>query len=179
MRKLLVVVDYQNDFVDGALGFKGAEKLETGILHRVEETLRDGGYVLFTRDTHPKEYLETREGKFLPIPHCVEGETGHALYGALVHYQSKQVTNVALVDKPLFSVPQVAQAAQALCGGAPSEIELCGLVTDICVLANAILLHAYFPLAQIRVLENLVGTGNEAGGRAAVQVLRGMGIEVS
>lgn len=179
MIKLLVIVDYQNDFVNGALGFPGAEKLEEPILTAIQNTLAQDGYLLFTRDTHPKDYLSTREGRHLPIPHCIEETEGHQLYGRLHAFETDPPYGAAFLDKPTFGSPHIGQAAQALCGGAPEEIILCGLVTDICVVANAILLHSYFLGATIRVPRNLVGSGNEKAAEAALLVLEGMGIDTS
>lgn len=179
MKKLLVVVDYQNDFVNGALGFAGAEALEPGILSAIDATLHTNGYVLFTRDTHGPDYLETREGKHLPLPHCVEGTPGHALYGGLHRFETHSIPHTMLLNKPLFGCANIGIAAQQLCGGIPDEIEICGLVTDICVIANAVLLHSSFPLAEVRVLENLVGSENSTNARAALDVLRGMGVKVA
>ena len=79
MRQVLVVVDYQNDFVTGALANPAAQALEQGIVQKVQAVLAVGGRVLFTRDTHGEDYLSTREGRFLPVPHCVRGTQGHAL----------------------------------------------------------------------------------------------------
>ena len=81
MEKYLFVIDYQKDFVDGALGFPGAEKLDAGIAAKVRQYGK--GHVIFTRDTHFENYLETREGRNLPIVHCVKGTPGWELYGAL------------------------------------------------------------------------------------------------
>lgn len=178
MKKLLVVVDYQNDFVDGALGFDGAEKLEPGIYAAVQATLAEGGSVLFTRDTHAQDYLDTREGKHLPIPHCVKGTQGHALYGRLHEYEATPHPHTFMLDKLTFGSPDIAQRAEELCGGAPDEIALCGLVTDICVLANAIVLHSFFPLARVQVLQDLCGSGNQQAADNALGLLRGMGVEV-
>lgn len=178
MTKLLVVVDYQNDFVCGSLGFPEAKTLEPGIQNAVEACLAGGGYVLFTRDCHPASYLETREGKHLPVPHCIQGEAGHALYGSLHQYEMQALPRVAVLDKPTFGSPEIGEAAEKLCGGPPDEIELCGLVTDICVVANAILLHSFFPLAQVSVREALVSSANAAGSEAALTLMRGMGMAV-
>ena len=81
MKKLLVVVDYQNDFVSGALGFPGAEQIDAGIAHFAQSYLAQGDHVLFTFDSHGDDYLETREGKALPVPHCLNGSFGAQLYG--------------------------------------------------------------------------------------------------
>ena len=79
MEQYLFVIDYQNDFVDGALGFPGAEQLDEGIAEKIRSYAP--GHVIFTRDTHQENYLETREGKLLPVKHCVQGSHGWALYG--------------------------------------------------------------------------------------------------
>ena len=99
MKELPVVIDYQNDFVTGALGNPAAAALEDGIAARVEETLARGGRVLFTRDTHGEDYLERREGRFLPVPHCVRGTEGWRLYGALAKYEQGVREGVAVVEK--------------------------------------------------------------------------------
>lgn len=178
MKKLLVVVDYQNDFVSGALGFPGAAALEPGILAAVEQALATGGKVLFTRDTHGADYMETREGAGLPVPHCVKGTAGHQLYGGLHRYEETCVPGTLLLDKPTFGSPLIVAAARILCEGEPDEITLCGLVTDICVVTNALLLHTGFVGAKIRVAGALVGSGNSQNAAGALQVLQGMAIEV-
>lgn len=178
MKTLLVVVDFQNDFVNGALGFAGAEKLEPGIAAAAEETLQNGGYVLFTRDTHAPNYLETREGLALPVPHCIEGTTGHQLFGSLHRYEQQPHARVALLDKPTFGSPAIAQQAIALCGGTPATVELCGLVTDICVLANTILLHSFLPTSRVQVRRALCGSSNAKNAEATFSLLQGMGIPV-
>ena len=86
MGKVLVVVDYQKDFVDGALGFAGAEKLEEGIAALVAEYVQRGEPVVFTLDTHSPDYLSTREGKHLPVAHCTKSSDGWRLYGKLERY---------------------------------------------------------------------------------------------
>lgn len=178
MKKLLVVVDYQNDFVDGTLGFAGAELLEPGIAKRVEQTLAESGYVLFTRDSHEEDYLQTREGQYLPVPHCYKGTTGHQLYGSLHTYEENPQTDVAILDKPTFGSPEIGEVAFALCNGTPDVIELCGLVTDICVISNAILLHSFFPTTTIQVNRNLCGSGNPQNSANAFQILEGLGIQI-
>lgn len=178
MKKLLVVIDYQNDFVDGALGFAGAEKLEPGICDAVQSTLAEGGYVLFTRDTHQPDYLNTREGKHLPVPHCVKGTPGHQLYGRLHRYETDPQPRTLLLDKLTFGSPDIGQRAVELCGGPPDEVSVCGVVTDICVISNTLALHAWLPMAHVRVLGPLCGSGNAPAAQKALDLLGGMGIEV-
>lgn len=178
MANLLAVVDYQNDFVNGALGFAGAELLEPGIMARIRQTLAQGDFVLFTRDTHPQGYLQTREGAFLPLPHCIQGTHGHQLYGQLHSYEVNPQPHTLIIDKPTFGCANIGAEAIRLCGGEPEVVDLCGLVTDICVVANAIILHTQLPHARIRVLQPLVGSGNERGAQCALELLQGMGIEI-
>ena len=118
MRELLVVIDYQNDFVTGALGNPAAAALEQGIAARVAAQLERGGRVLFTRDTHGTDYLNTREGRFLPVAHCIKGSQGWGLYGSLSQYETGVRDGVSIVDKPTFGCAALPAEAEALCGGA-------------------------------------------------------------
>ena len=178
MKELLVVIDYQNDFVTGALGNPAAAALEDGIAARVEETLARGGRVLFTRDTHGEDYLESREGRFLPVPHCVRGTEGWRLYGALAKYEQGVREGVAVVDKPTFGSAALPAEAAALCGGAPDRLEICGVVTDICVVSNAVVLHSAFLNAAVAVLGGLCAAATPEGHERALALLAGMGYEV-
>ena len=89
MNKILVVIDYQKDFVDGTLGFDEAKLLEIGIYNKVNEYLRNDHRVIFTYDTHLDNYLETREGKNLPVIHCIDKTEGHELYGDLKEFKNR------------------------------------------------------------------------------------------
>ena len=143
--KALVVVDYQADFVNGALGFAGAELLEPVILKKIEKCRAEGGQVIFTLDTHSENYLETAEGKKLPVVHCVDGTAGHRLYGRIAECAAECDI---VIKKPAFGSLELADLLKK-CGF--DEVELCGLVTDICVVSNAMLLKAAMPEISIRV----------------------------
>ena len=175
MANLLVVVDYQNDFVSGALGFGAAQALEGPIAARVEQALAGDWRVIFTGDTLGAEYVNTREGRFLPVPHCLRGSGGWHLYGSLAAYEASSDPRVAFVDKPTFGSAGLASAAEALCGGEPGRIELCGVVTNICVVSNAILLHSRFLNSEIAVLQNLCAAADPADHENALRLLAGMG----
>ena len=180
MKQVLVVIDYQNDFVTGALANPAAQALEQGIAQKVQAALAAGGKVLFTRDTHEESYLSTREGRFLPVPHCVRGTQGWQLYGMLHAYeQNEPQAGVAFLDKPTFGAEGLAAAVKALCGGEPDVIEVCGVVTDICVISNCILLHSAFLNAQVRVLAGLCAAATQEGHQRALDVLAGMGYEIA
>ena len=178
MNRLLVVVDYQKDFVDGALGYAGAERLEQPLLEAVQRALAAGWKVLFTRDTHADDYLNTREGRFLPVPHCIAGSEGWHLYGSLAQFETMDNENVAFVDKPTFGSMDLPGAVEALCGGEPEEIALCGVVTNICVVSNAVVLHSAFLSSTITVLKDLCGTSDAALGQKTFDLLAGMGYNV-
>ena len=137
MARILVVVDYQKDFVDGALGYHGAESLLPGIRDQVEAFLAAGDPVYFTLDTHGEDYLQTQEGKGLPVPHCIAGTPGWQLYGDLAQYHGD--TRVTLVEKPTFGSVELARLVQERQGEGPHAFHLMGLVTNICVISNCLL----------------------------------------
>lgn len=141
--KVLVAVDLQNDFINGALGTAKA----AAMLPRAERKIRSfEGLVLFTRDTHTEDYLNTREGKALPVPHCIRGSHGWQLAARLLPYASE------IIDKPTFGSTALGERLRALNEDAPIEsITLIGLCTDICVISNALLLRAYLPEIPIIV----------------------------
>ena len=147
MNRYLFVIDYQNDFVDGALGFPGAEKLDEAIAAKVRAYGK--GHVLFTRDTHFENYLETREGRNLPVVHCIKGTKGWEVYGetakALAEVEAKAI------DKLVFGMDVSDPAIAAVLPAAADEIELVGLVSNICVVSNAVVLQSKYPEATIIV----------------------------
>lgn len=170
--KALVVVDYQVDFVSGALGFEGAEKLEPIIARKIEECRKDKGTVIFTLDTHGENYLETSEGRKLPVVHCVDGSEGHKLYGKIAECVQK---DDIVIKKPAFGSTEL---MNLLMERGFDKVELCGLVTDICVVSNAIIAKAALPEAKIIVDSNACGSGNKEGHERALDVMRGVQIDV-
>lgn len=171
--KTLVVVDYQVDFVDGALGFPGAEKLEPVILGKIEECRRDGGQVIFTLDTHGEDYLRTAEGRKLPIPHCIKGTPGHALYGRVAQ---AVLPEDVVIEKPAFGSLELADLLRRT---SPEEVELCGLVTDICVISNAVLAKAALPERRISVDAQACATADPEAHKRALRSMEAMQIEVT
>lgn len=170
--KALIVVDYQVDFVCGALGFEGAEKLEPVILNKIEQCRKDGGQVIFTLDTHGEDYLSTAEGKKLPIVHCVDGTEGHKLYDKVA--DAVQDGDI-VIKKPSFGSMELADLLKK-CGF--DEVELCGLVTDICVLSNAVIAKAALPEAKIVVDGSACGTADPEAHERALGSMRGVQIDV-
>lgn len=142
--KYLIVVDMQKDFIDGALGTKEAVAIVPNVVKKINEF---DGEVIFTRDTHQENYLETQEGKNLPVVHCVENTEGWEIakeLRALKEYESAMI-----IDKPTFGSMDL---ALYLLGKADVEsVELIGLCTDICVISNALLVKAALPEVPVCV----------------------------
>ena len=141
--KLLIVIDMQNDFIDGALGTKEAVAIVPHVAKKIEQARAAGEIVVFTRDTHQQNYLDTQEGKNLPVVHCIEGSDGWQISSAL------NVDDSRVFDKPSFGSMALADYVATLNG--LEEIELVGLCTDICVVSNALILKAYMPEVKIKV----------------------------
>lgn len=177
MKKILVVVDYQNDFVDGALGFEKAVTLEKGICCKVQQYLNNGHKVLFTYDTHNEDYLQTREGKNLPVPHCIEGTSGHDLYGKLNEY--KDAENTIHINKHSFGMsPYNIEEVKKQIGSSIDEIEITGVVTNMCVISNAVALQSQYVNAEIIVDAALCAGFDESLHEKALDVMSAMQIKV-
>lgn len=171
--KALVVVDYQVDFVNGALGFEGAEKLEPIIVRKIGETRAGGGKVIFTFDTHGENYLDTAEGKKLPVPHCIDGTEGHELFGRVA--ECLDLRTDLVVKKRSFGSVELAVLLKKYVF---DEVELCGLVTDICVVSNAIIAKAALPEAKIVVDSRACGSFDKSAHEAALKVMKSVQIDV-
>lgn len=144
MKKYLIVIDMQKDFVDGALGTKEAEAIVPAVLDKVNSF---DGEVIFTKDTHFEDYLTTSEGAMLPVEHCIKGTEGWQLIPPLEKYCT--ANNCKVYEKLTFGSVELAQymlAEQTI-----ESIELIGLCTDICVVSNALLLKAFLPEVTIKV----------------------------
>lgn len=141
---VLVVVDMQNDFIDGALGTKEAQAI---VPHVVEKIENFDGRVYATRDTHQENYLETIEGQHLPIPHCIQGTHGWQLHPDIAPLIARQP-----IDKPTFGSTELANMLVTChADSAIESITLIGLCTDICVISNALLVKAFLPEVPIFV----------------------------
>lgn len=178
---MLVVVDYQVDFVNGALGFDGAEKLDAGISRKVREAAARGDSIVVTRDTHHENYLQTREGKSLPVEHCIFGQPGWELYGETANVISvlldTNYPDLILLDKETFGVSPQMMAA-VLARYEISRVEFVGLVTNMCVMANVCCFQACFPNAQMAVDSSLCSSFDRELHIKTLDVLRGMQVEI-
>ena len=144
MKKLLIVVDMQTDFVTGALGTKEAQAIVPMVAEKIQKAKEEGTDVIFTLDTHEENYLDTQEGKQLPVPHCIKNTEGWILVPELRPLAGGCMS----VEKPTFGSTRLAH----IVGRAGyDEIELIGLCTDICVISNAMILKASVPETPISV----------------------------
>ncbi len=160
--KILIAVDMQNDFIDGALGTKEAVAIVGKVREKIDAFLAEGNPVIYTRDTHGEDYLQTQEGRNLPVTHCLKGTHGWEISDKVY------VEGCPVVDKPSFgslTLPgTILETAAAMRQVAPTDMEgmtkavqeiesitLIGLCTDICVISNAMILKASFPETLIEV----------------------------
>lgn len=174
MNRYLFVIDYQNDFVDGALGFPGAEKLDAKIAAKVRAYGK--GHVLFTRDTHYENYLQTREGRNLPVVHCIKGTKGWEVYGETAKALAE--TEAPGIDKRSFGMDVTDPATAAVLPGQADEIELVGLVSNICVVSNAVVLQSRYPEAAIVVDAACTDSFDKALHEKVLDVLSGFQVNV-
>ncbi len=143
LMKTLIVVDMQKDFIDGALGSKEATKIVSNVVKKIKTYVKNGDRVIFTQDTHKKNYMKTREGKYLPVPHCIKGSEGWMI--------PEKIRNAApdalVIEKPSFGFT----GWKPLLKGDTDPVELIGLCTDICVVSNALTIKNLFPERDIMV----------------------------
>ena len=139
--KYLIVVDMQVDFISGSLGSDLAKSIVENVVNKVKSF---DGTVIFTRDTHTKDYMNTQEGRRLPVPHCIKGTDGWQICDELKPFVK------TVIDKETFGSVELPELIKGY-GEMIDSIELCGLCTDICVISNAMLLKAAFPEVPLSV----------------------------
>ena len=174
MNRYLFVIDYQNDFVDGALGFPGAEKLDEKIAAKVRAYGK--GHVLFTRDTHFENYPDTREGKNLPVKHCIKGSFGWEVYGETAKALAE--VEAPAIDKLVFGMDVTDPATAAVLPETADEIELVGLVSNICVVSNAVVLQSKYPEATVIVDAACTDSFDKTLHEQVLDVLAGFQVKV-
>ncbi|MCH3908911.1 MAG: cysteine hydrolase family protein [Bacilli bacterium] len=171
MKRLLVIVDYQNDFITGPLGFPKAKKYYERIKSLINEFSSNGDEIVFTRDVHDEDYLHTEEGRNLPIIHCQRGSEGTKFYGDL----EKISENYPVYEKDTFGSPEL---AKDLLGKDYSEIVFCGVDLSICVLSNAILAKSVSPNSHVVVDLSASGSGDKKDEEVAINTMEHLQIEV-
>ena len=168
MKKLLIVVDMQVDFVFGALGTKEAQAILPAVKAEIERARAEGVEVVFTRDTNEDNYLQTQEGRNLPVKHCVKGTEGWQIVDGL--HNGERV-----FDKPVFGSEELAEFVK---DGGYEELTLIGVCTDICVLSNAILIKAKNPEASVAVVANACAGVTPETHQAALVAMRSCQVKI-
>ena len=176
MKKLLIVVDYQKDFVDGALGFPHAKDLDEGIAAKIREyhAMGEEGQVIFTMDTHDRHYMDSQEGKNLPVPHCLDGEDGWQLYGTVAG--AKGETDLVF-SKPTFGSLELGDYLRQHKDEYES-VEFVGVVTNICVVSNVVMAKAAMPEVPQMVDASLVAGFDEKLHEEALDVMESIHVRV-
>lgn len=172
MPKLLIVVDYQNDFVNGSLGFKKAIEIESKIVEKIKKYKDNNDEVVFTFDTHDEDYLNTQEGKNLPIKHCVSHTDGYKLYGKVESYCSDETKQF---KKHSFGSDEL---GRYLKNKEYESIELVGVVTNICVISNAIIAKTALPETLVMVDASCVASNDDSLHEKALDVMESLQIKV-
>lgn len=172
MKKALIVVDMQQDFINGSLGCDSARAIVDTVKQRIA-TCKQAGYdLIFTRDIHASDYLETQEGRHLPIVHCQAGEAGSEIAGEL---QEHIDSDTVIIDKSGFGSIELATTLQR---ANYEQVEICGLVTNICVLFAAVLAKTALPEAEIVVNEHYTASYDHALHAKTLDVLAGAQVTV-
>ena len=172
MRKILLVIDMQNDFIDGALGTPEA----AAIVDRVVEEIGKypAGDIIATRDTHGENYLDTQEGRNLPVTHCVKGTPGWELNPKI----AAVLKNAAIIDKPSFGSKELAEQMAQMAQREELDITLVGLCTDICVVSNALLIKAFLPETPVRVIADCCAGVTPESHQAALKTMQMCQIQI-
>ena len=146
MRDILLVIDMQTDFVDGALGSAEAVAIIPNVLREIAKF--DKSNIIATRDTHPESYMQTREGKHLPVPHCIKGTDGWQIHPAI----APAIDGCLVIDKPTFGSTALCEHIVKIAKDEEISVTLVGLCTDICVVSNAMLIKAALPEIEVTVV---------------------------
>lgn len=172
MSKLLVVVDYQNDFVTGSLGFDKALEIEPKIINIIKEFKDRGDDVVFTMDTHHDNYMDTTEGKNLPVPHCIEGSWGWELTDSIKDLSK----NCKVFKKYTFGSKDLGRYIES---NDYDEIYLIGIVSDICVFSNALVAKSFAKeTANIFVIKDAVASMSEETQTRGFETLKYLHVKI-
>lgn len=171
MKKILVVVDMQNDFITGALG--NAECQAT--VEKVVDVIKNNKYdnIFLTRDTHHDNYMETQEGKNLPVPHCIENTAGWEIVDAVSEAVAVcRDADVKIIDKPTFGSVELGAILREIYDKEDAIIDFCGVCTGICVISNVMIAKANCPEAEIRVFQDACACITPESHRTAIEAMR-------
>ncbi len=169
MSYALIVIDYQVDFVAGSLGSEQAVGIEGNIVKKIEECIGRNGRLIFTKDTHYDDYLSTDEGEHIPVTHCVKGTPGWELFGRVRSFQDKGT----VIEKTTFGTFDIIDPIKGC-----EEIELCGVATNICVIANAVIAKTAYPESRVMLDTRCVASYDEDLHNKAIEVMGSLTIDI-
>lgn len=183
--KVLIVVDMQKDFVDGSLGTKEAQAIVPLVAETIKQMADKNTVCIFTKDTHDDDYMDTQEGKNLPVPHCIRGTAGHSIVNEVFEaYSCKDykdpwevyplaITNPLRVEKPTFGSIELQDVLYTMNSMEPiEEITLMGLCTGICVMSNAILVKATLPGVPVNVVADCCACVTPESHKTAIEAMK-------
>lgn len=167
--KVIIIVDYQVDFVTGSLGSDDARSIESAICSRLDLALESGWDIIFTMDVHGEDYLSTFEGERLPVRHCILGTGGELIYGHVADY----IDHAMILEKDTFGCSRLLEVLDGY-----DEIELCGVATNVCVLSNAVMARTACPDARIEVRADCVASYDRVAGEKALDLMESIQVDV-
>ena len=170
MKNCLLVIDMQNDFISGALGSNEAKEIVDRVKKRIEKAINEDEDLFFTKDTHYDDYLNTKEGSFLPVKHCIEGTNGHEICDELKEYEKNAK---AIFIKNTFGYKDIAKYLEPY-----ERITIVGLCTDICVVSNALLIKAFYPEKDIGLEKDLCAGTTVKNHESALTVMKSCHIRI-
>ena len=171
MSKILIIIDAQNDFITGALGSREAEKARNNICNFIDKYAESYDEIYLTRDTHNEDYLSTNEGHHLPVIHCIENSKGWQIDSKILSYLGQR--ECKYINKNTFGYLYWDNKLHS-----PMTIDVMGFCTDICVVANALILKTEFPEANITVHHKCCAGTNIKNHEAALDIMESCQIEV-
>lgn len=175
MEKLLIVIDVQNDFVNGALGTEEAQEILPYVVDKMKQYRK--GNIIATKDTHFDNYLKTQEGSKLPVEHCVKNTLGWEFPQEISEYMKEY--NVSVIEKQSFASVELVEKVKQYVENGLKEVEIIGICTDICVVSNALLLKGHFPELKIKVDSACCAGTTVENHNHALSIMRMCQIEIS
>nr|WP_315102407.1 isochorismatase family cysteine hydrolase [uncultured Catonella sp.] len=172
MRKILLVIDMQNDFIDGSLGTNEAVKIVDNVINKIKKYPSEN--IFATKDTHETDYLATQEGKYLPVEHCIRGTNGWNINDNIQNL----IPATQIFEKGTFGSVTLAEKLKEIADKEDVEVEVVGICTDICVISNVLLIKAYLPEINITVDSSCCAGVTPAKHDAALETMRSCQINV-
>lgn len=169
-KQVLVVVDMQKDFIDGALGTKEAEAIVANVENKIKNF---NGEIIFTRDTHFENYSTTQEGQKLPVPHCIKGTKGWQIEESL---EQLRTPDMKVFDKPTFGSVELAEYLKE--NKELERVTFIGLCTDICVISNALVTKAFLPEVKVMVEEKCCAGVTPESHKNALEAMKMCQVEI-